>query len=159
MEIKLKKRDGYVKIGIKDEQGKDTGEFLEFDFNDISLPFKYEEMFENYKREKLYLKNQFKIIDKKQDHKGKKLMSVNEEQKIKLLNEYYKKQMANYDLILGKDGCKKLLNGRNPYWEMFDDIDSYIEPLLPLFQTTIENLEKNIMSKYDDKIKESDVLQ
>lgn len=158
MEIQLKKREGYLKIDIKDEEGNLTGEFLEFDFNDISIPFKYQQLIDDYKKNRAYLKNQFAIIDKKQDHKGKKLMSSNEELKIKALHEYYEKQMTAYNTVLGENGCEKLLNGRHPYWTMFDDIDEYMKEILPLFEETTKNLENTIMKKY--KINnESDVLE
>ena len=37
--IQLKK-DNILKIGIKNAYGKDTGEYLEFDWEDIDLPLR-----------------------------------------------------------------------------------------------------------------------
>jgi len=158
MEIQLKKSD-ILEIGIKDEKGNPTGEYLTFDFGDTSLPLKYQQMVEDYQKNRVYVQNQFRIIDKKQDHKGKKLLSANEEAKIKVLNEFYKKQMEVYDRFLGKDGCKKLLNGRSPYWEMFEDINECIEPIVPKIYETIDNMKARIMGKYKTKKDEGETLE
>ena len=90
--IQLKKSD-VLRLGIKDENGKDTGEYLEFDLEDIELPLKYQELIEKDKKNKENLRNQILIIDKRQDIKGKKLLSKNEEDKIKALNEFFNKEV------------------------------------------------------------------
>ena len=69
--IHLKERDT-LKLGIKTEDGTDTGEFLEFDFEDIELPLRYQEMVEQDKKNLQWIRNQMLIIDKRQDVKGKK---------------------------------------------------------------------------------------
>ena len=79
--IKLNKNE-VLRLGIKTEDGKDTGEFLEFDLDDIELPLKYQDLLERDKKNKEHLKNEMLIIDKRQDVKGKKLFSKNEEDKI-----------------------------------------------------------------------------
>ena len=90
---------------IKDETGKiiveskPTGEYLEFDLEDIELPFIYQELIEKSKESRKKLKNKFLIIEKQQDHKGKKLMSSNEEAKVKALNEFYKEQTKIYNMF------------------------------------------------------------
>ena len=84
------KNENILKLEIVDEKGNSTGEFLEFDLEDITLPFKYQEIIERLKKSRNNLKNQFTIIEKKQDHKGKKVMSSNEEEKLKALNNFYK---------------------------------------------------------------------
>lgn len=145
--IKLKENN-IIKIGIKTVDGKDTGEYLEFDMEDIEFPLKLQQCEEEHKKNISYIRNQFIIIDKKQDHKGKKLLSSNEEEKIKMLNEFYKKEMHSLDLFLGEGGTKKLLNGRNPYYSMYDDISDIIKPILPLLQQSTENIKNKIMKKY-----------
>ena len=49
--IQLKK-DNVLRLGIKDINGNDTGEFLEFDLEDIELPLKYQELIERDKKNK-----------------------------------------------------------------------------------------------------------
>ncbi len=83
--IKLNK-DNILRLRIETNEGKDTGEVLEFDLEDIELPLKYQELLEKDKKNKEQLRNQMLIIDKRQDVKGKKLLTKNEEDKIKALN-------------------------------------------------------------------------
>ena len=58
--IKLNKSD-VLTLGIKTNDGKDTGEFLEFDLEDIELPLKYQELLEKDKKNKERLRNQILI--------------------------------------------------------------------------------------------------
>lgn len=154
--IQLKK-DNILKIGIKTADGKETGEHLEFDMEDIELPLRLQECEEQHKKNLLYIKNQFIIIDKKEDHKGKKLLSSNQEEKIKLLNEFYKREMQALDLFLGENGTAKMLNGRKPYYSMYDDINEMLGPILPLLKQSAENITKKIKYKYSTK--KEDVIE
>ena len=156
--IQLKK-DNIVRIGILDCDGNDTKEHLEFDLEDIELPLKYQECIEKHKKNIQYLKMQFAIIEKKQDKKGKKLLSSNEEEKIKIVNEFYKREMEALDLFLGQNGTKKLLNGRKPYYTMYDDINEMIEPILPIIKKGFDNIEDKIKNKYKNVVNEGNVLE
>lgn len=150
---------------IKDDQGnviiesKPTGEYLEFDLEDIELPFKYQEIIERLKKSRQNLKNQFAIIEKKQDHKGKKLMSSNEEEKLKALNNFYNEQVEIYNVFLGENGVQKLLNGRKLRWTTLSEIDELIEKqIAPQLNVTMDDITKKIKSKYSNK-KEDNVLE
>lgn len=150
-------KSNVLKIGIKDENGNDTGNWLQFDMEDIELPLRLQECEEQHKKNLLYIKNQFVIIDKKEDHKGKKLLSSNQEEKIKLLNEFYKREMQALDLFLGEGGTAKLLNGRKPYYSMYEDISEILQPILPLLKQSTENITEKIKQKYSTK--KEDVLE
>ena len=153
------KNENLLKLEIVDEMGNSTGEFLEFDLEDIELPFKYQEIIERLKKSRQNLKNQFAIIEKKQDHKGKKLLSFNEEAKLKALTKFYKDQEEIYNIFLGKDGVKKLLNGRNLRWTTLSEIDELIEKqIAPQLNVTMDDITKKIKSKYSNK-KEDNVLE
>lgn len=153
------KNENILKLEIVDEKGNSTGEYLEFDLEDIELPFKYQEIIERLKKSRQNLKNQFTIIDKKQDHKGKKLMSFNEEEKLKALNNFYKEQIEIYNIFLGENGVQKLLNGRKMRWTTLSEIDELIEKqIAPQLDLTMENITKKIKSKYSEK-KEGNVLE
>jgi hypothetical protein len=154
--IQLKKNN-ILKIGIKDAEGKETREHLEFDLEDIELPLKLNKCEYEHSRNVRYVQEQFVIIDKREDKKGKYLLSYNEEEKCKVLSEFYKREMDSLDLFLGQGGTKKLLNGRNPYWNMYNDINEILKPILPLFKKTIENIPKTIKEKYENK--KEDVLK
>lgn len=148
--IQLKKSN-ILKIGIKDFEGKETGEHLEFDMEDIELPLKLNKCEIEHRRNVKYVHDQFTVIDKREDKKGKFLLSANEEEKCKVLSEFYKREMEALDLFVGVGGTKKLLNGRNPYWNMYDDINEMLEPILPLLKKSIDNIPSQIKEKYNSK--------
>ena len=150
--IQLKK-DNVVRIGIKDQYGKDTGEHLEFDLEDIEMPLRYQECLELHKKNEKNLEHQFIIIERREDVKGKKLLSKNEEDKIKALNEFYKKEMVALDLFLGEGMTQKILNimGRRPYVSMIDDIVEALEPVLPILKSNSDVAIEKIKNKYKIK--------
>lgn len=153
------KNENLLKLEIVDELGNSTGEYLEFDLEDIELPFKYQEIIERLKKSRSNLKNQFNIIEKKQDHKGKKLMSSNEEEKLKALNNFYNEQVEIYNIFLGENGVQKLLNGRKLRWTTLSEIDELIEKqIAPQLNVTMDDITKKIKSKYSNK-KEDNVLE
>lgn len=156
--IQLKENDVF-KVKIKDEKGNDTGCYLEFDIEDIELPLRLSECEEAHKRNMKYLRDQFLIIDKKQDHKGKKLLSWKEEEKLKVLQKVYKDEMDALDLFIGKGKTQMILDlmGRKPYFTMYDDIGKLIEPILPQLKINVENIKDKIKAKYSAK--ENDVLE
>lgn len=158
--IQLKQAKDVLRLKIKDENGNDTGNFLEFNLGDLDYLLVLQDMMEADKKNRAYLKNQYDIIDKKEDHKGKKLFSANEEAKIKATNEFYKKEAEIYDMFLGKDGVKKLLNGRKLTLARLDEIDEIIEKaILPKLQIKAEDIKKDIMAKYSNKAKRDDVIE
>ena len=153
------KNENILKLEIVDEKGNSTGEFLEFDLEDIELPFKYQEIIERLKKSRIKIKNQFSIIDKKEDHKGKKLLSSNEEAKLRALNDFYKEQAEIYNIFLGENGVEKLLHGRKMRWTTLMEIDEIIEKqIAPKLNVTMEDITKKIKSKYSNK-EEDNVLE
>lgn len=154
--IQLKK-DNILRIGIKTSDGVDTGEHLEFDMEDINLPLRLNECEEQHRKNINDLRMKILLIDKKEDKKGKKILSWKEEEKIKLFNEFYAKEMDALDLFLGKGGTAKLLNGRKPYYSMYEDISEMLEPILPMLQTSADDIIKKVKEKYSNK--KEDVLE
>lgn len=151
--IQLKK-DNVLKIGIKDSDGKDTGNFLEFDLEDIELGLKLNQCQKKHNENIQNVKRQFIIIDKKEDKKGKQLLSWKEEEKIKVLKQFYKDEADALDLFLGKNGTRKLLNGRKPYWTMYDDINEMLKPILPKLKLSMDGVVDKIKKKYKETGKE-----
>ena len=147
--IQLKK-DSILKIRIKDIDGNDTGEHLEFDMEDINLALRLNECDERHRKNLEFLRNQFIIIDKKEDKKGKKILSWKEEEKLKVLQEFYKREMEALDLFLGENGTKKLLNGRNPYYSMYEDVNDMLKPILPKLKLRADDIAKKIKDKYSN---------
>lgn len=149
--IQLKK-DDVLRLGIKTADGKETGEFLEFDLEDIELPLKYQEVIEKDRKNKEYLRNQLFIIEKRKDVKGKKLLSKNEEDKIKALNDFFKKEVEIYNTFLGENGVQKLLNGRKIGWTSLQEIDEIIvNQISPLLDLRMDKITDKIKGKYGKK--------
>lgn len=155
--IQLKK-DNILRIGIKDANGVDVGEHLEFDLEDIELPLRIKQCEAKHYKNVEFVRNQFVIINKKEDKKGKFYLSSNEEEKIKVLQEFYKREMEALDLFLGDGGTKKMLGGRKPYLSMYEDINEILAPILPKIQIRAEDIMDKIKGKYGEK-KETDVLK
>ena len=147
------------KVAIRDTKGNDTGCYLEFDIEDIELPLRLCECEEAHKRNMKYLKDQFLIIDKKEDHKGKKLLSWKEEEKLKVLQKVYKDEMDALDLFIGKGKTQMILDlmGRRPYFTMYDDIGKLLEPILPKLKISVDSIKDKIRAKYSNE--ETDVLE
>ena len=153
--IQLNKSD-VLRLGIRTEDGKETGEYLEFDLEDIELPLRYQELVEKDKKNKEHLRNQMLIIDKRQDVKGKKLLSKNEEDKIKALNEFFIKEIEVYNMFLGPRGVEKLLNGRKFTWTTLKEIDDIIEnQITPYLDISMKNITKKVKEKYSQAIDKS----
>lgn len=154
--IQLQKND-ILKLGIKDAEGNDTGNYLEFDLEDIELPLRLQEMSEKIKKIRMDTHNKLKILEKKQDHKGKKLLSYKQEEEIKIMQDFYKRETDAYNMFLGENGVEKLLNGRKLNWGILDEIGELIEkqiaPKLKLNEETIaEKIKRKYGSKRDDVI-------
>lgn len=147
MEIQLKK-DNILRIAIKDSNGVDTGEHLEFDMEDVEYPLRINKCEIEHKKNVEYLKGQFLLIEKKPDHKGKYLLSSQEEEKLRVLKEFYNREMDAFDLFIGKGGSKKLLNGRSPYYTMYDDFKEMLEPIIPLLEENVKSINDKIRNKY-----------
>ena len=148
-------KDNVLRLGIKDSEGNDTGEFLQFDLEDIELPLKYQELLEKDKKNKEHLRNQFLIIDRKQDVKGKKLLSKNEEDKLKAIKEFFEKEAEIYNMFLGDKGVQKLLNGRKFGWTTLTEIDEIInKQIVPKLDVNMNDITKKIKEKYSTDNKE-----
>lgn len=149
-----------LKLKIKDVNGNYTGEMLEFDLEDIELLLRYQEMIEKDKKNHEWLRNQMLIIDRRQDVKGKKLLTKNEEDKLKAVRDFFNREIECYNMFLGDRGVEKLLNGRRIGWETLEEINTIIkEQIAPKLDLKMENLTDKIKKKYSSKIKDSEVLK
>ena len=154
--IKLSKSN-VLRLKITTDTGEDTGNELLFDLEDITLSLKYQDMIERDKKNRDWLNKEFVIIDKKQDVKGKKLLSKNEEDKLKAINKFFKEEVEIYNMFLGENGVQKLLNGRKLGWTSLAEIDEIItKQIVPYFDKKAKDIEKKIMEKY--KLENKEVL-
>ena len=58
--------------------------------------------------------------------------------------------MKALDLFLGEGGTEKLLNGRKPYYSMYEDISEILEPVLPLIKERTIDITDKIKQKYSN---------
>jgi hypothetical protein len=152
--------DSVLRLAIQTSDGKETGEFLEFQLDDIELPLRYQELLEKDKKNKEHLKNQMLIIDKRQDVKGKKLLTKNEEDKIKALNEFFIKEIEVYNMFLGARGVEKLLNGRKFTWTTLQEIDEIIEKqIAPYLDVNMKNITEKVKEKYGQAVKRNEEIE
>ena len=154
------KQDNLLKIGIKNAEGKDTGEIIKIDLEDIKITLRCQESEKMIKDNNRWLQAQRIMIEKRPDKKGKKLLSANEEALLKLVNEYYEKQTKAYELVLGEGAIKKILCGREMYITFFSDLEEQMKKLKPkLNQNAVDIKEKikSITEKYGQK--DSDVME
>lgn len=157
--IKLEK-DDILRLAIETSDGEKTGEYLEFDLEDIGLPLRYQELIEKDKKNRENLQNQLTIIKKRQDVKGKKLLTKNEEDTLKALNDFFEKEKEVYNMFLGEKGVEKLLNGRRLGWTSLQMIDKIIEnKIQPHLDFKMKNIEKKIKEKYNQASQNEEVLK
>lgn len=157
--IQLKK-DNIIRIGIKDSEGNDTGKYISFDLEDITLPLRLSDCEELHKKNIVNLRDKFVIIEKKEDKKGKKILSWKEEEKLKALEEYYRQEMKALDMFIGEGKTQMILDlmGRNPYYSMYEDISEMLVPILPKLEMNADSIKKQIINKYGKK-NDSEVLK
>lgn len=152
--------DSVLRLEIETSDGKKTGECLEFQLDDIELPLRYQELIEKDKKNKEHLRNQMLIIDKREDVKGKKLLSKNEEDKIRALNDFFLKEVEVYNMFLGARGVEKLLNGRKFTWTTLQEIDEIIEKqIAPHLEVNMENITEKVKQKYGEAVKKSEDIE
>ena len=100
------------------------------------------------------------IIDKREDVKGKKLLSKNEEDKIKALNEFFKKEIEVYNMFLGERGVEKLLNGRKFTWTTLQEVDEIIEKqIAPHLDINMKSITDKVKEKYSQAKSKSEAIE
>ena len=159
--IKLKKRNT-LRVGIMDEEGNvkldHNGKevYIEFDLEDINLPVNYSKCDALIKKSSNTLKMKTIAINKREDVKGKGIMSKNEEDIQKALKDYYKSVETAMDMFLGLGATRKIFGNRR-YLTMWDDLNEYLQPILPKLQINFESISEQIKKKYASK--EDNVLR
>ena len=139
-------------IGIRTEDGVDTGEKLVFDLEDVELPLKCQEIVEKNKKNKEWFTNQIKQIQSRQDIKGKKLLTKNEEDYVKAVKEFVDREVEVFNMFLGENGVQKLLNGRKPGVESLLEVEKIIvEQIQPMLDVKMDVIMEKMKTKYGKK--------
>lgn len=147
--IKLQDDDSILRLSIYTSDGKDTGEFLEFNLEDIELPIKYQELQDRDKKNRNNLQDRLHLIDKKEDVDEGKILTRNEREKIIAIQDFLKEEVKIYNIFLGENGVEKLLNGKSLQWDTLQKIDKIIEEqILPHLDIKMESINEKIKKKY-----------
>lgn len=156
--IKLKK-DNVLREPLYDEKGELTSFEFVFDMEDIELPLRIDQAYYEHKKNLQSIKNQIRIIDKKEDRKNDGILTWKERQKLLAYKEYYERDIKAMDMIIGEGKTMEFLKAvrRKPYYSMFDDICDLLEPLMPKLKSITEDITEKIKEKYDKK--EEDTLE
>ena len=148
--------DDILRLPIIASNGNPTGEFLEFDLQDIELPMKYQEFIDKDKKNRSNLQNKLYLIDKKEDVDEGKVLTRNEREKIIAIQDFLKEEVKIYNLFLGENGVEKLLNGSKLRWNSLKIIDKIInEQIVPHLDLSVETMNEKIKEKYSqEEVKE-----
>lgn len=162
-DIRIQNNKGLLKIRLNDINDKpilnNKGEevFWTFDIEDIEQVAIWSDIVETDKKLRKKLQNDLLVIEKRTDTKGKYSNSKNSEDSLEVYREFFNKEIININRFLGENGVQKFLNGRKPYFSMFEDIAEAIEQILPLFDKAIEDTKARVKDKYskqDDTVLE-----
>lgn len=160
LKITLNNSEDIKRFYVYTKDGHKTGDYLEFDLEDIELLDKLEKAQEEIIKNHNWIKGQLVIIDKKQDFKDKnKIMSNNERLKYEAIKTFYKNQRNAYELFLGENGVDKLLYGRKFEWNTLREIDDIIlNQIKPELNISMKNITEKIKKNYKNK-EEIEVLE
>ena len=155
--------DDSLILEIYDKKGNKTGECLQFDLGDIDLPLRYQELIEKDKKNRETLRNAILVIEKRQDVPGKNYLSKNQEDSVRAVVDFFKKEVEIYNMFLGENGVQKLLNGRKLKWDTLEEIDYIInDQIRPYVEEDIKKVKEkviNVYGKYQNKGDEIEVLE
>ena len=77
----------------------------------------------------------------------------NEEDKIKAINDFFRKETEIYNMFLGTKGVQKLLNGRKLGWTSLQEIDEIIEKqIAPYLDLNMKHITDKIKEKYSQTV-------
>lgn len=139
-----------LRFNVKKANGEETGLVIKIDLQDIELPLRISKMEEIHKKNVSILRQKAKALEKQEDKKGNKLLSWKQEESIRLLREFYDNDMKALDMLIGQGMTKQILKAidRYPYYDMFDDIVSSLQPVLGRIEQEANSMFDDIKKKY-----------
>ena len=159
--IQLNNSDDVLTLWIKTKEGKETGECLTFDLEDVDLIDNLDKMRAETIKNHNWVNTQLTIINKKEDFTKKgEVMSNNTKETYRVIKSYYKRQKEIMDIFLGTGGVDKLLYGRKFEWATIEEILKIIdEQIEPLLNQSFDNIINKVKKNYGITAKENDVLE
>ena len=87
-------------------------------------------------------------------------MSKNEEDKVRALNDFFKKEIEVYNMFLGENGVQKILCGRKIGFDIFDEIDDMITKIImPKLKISMKDISTHVKEKYSKFLENKEVLK
>lgn len=128
----------------------DKGETIQFDLEDLELPFKLDEAYRKVNKIANAVKAKRLIIEKKEDIKSPDgIMSSREREIMLLYKESFKQMREAMDCFLGEGGCQKIFGDVN-YLTMYDDLLEELKPHIKKMNLNVGSVIERIEKKYSD---------
>ena len=135
------------RFGIKDFNGNDTGEYIEIDPEDVDFPFKANECEEKHKQNVEELSKKLEEIENTCSKSGE-FPTERDLARRNACKEFMAKEEKTIDEFIGEGTTRKLLNGRQPYLLMFNDIVEMLSQIAPALNDISKNIVDSIKEKY-----------
>ena len=147
-------KNSVQRFGIRTADGKETGEYIEIDPEDMDFRFRANECQERHEQNIDEFEKKIKEIEVNCNNEGEFPTEL-DLAKRDAIKEFLDKEEKTIDDFIGEGTTRKLLNGRKPYILMFNDIIEMLTQIVPTLQETSKNIIKGIKEKYK-KNKEDD---
>lgn len=133
-----------------DIEVNDKGEFISFDLNDPSLPFRFNEAFNKTRKRLEEMQKEIAKIESRQDRTSNKyIFSKNEAEKAKVTKSGYEDMREIMDVFLGTGACQKIFGDDN-WYSMFNDLMDALEPEFEKMGVSHKATAQRIEQKYKD---------
>lgn len=139
----------------------DNGDTISFDTADTSLTSRMVSAFERINQLEKEFQEKAKAIDARQDEPYSTIENINADGEVenttlvtknqydgaKLIDEYYTASRAALDTFLGYGACQKIFGGKN-YYSMFDDLSEQLKPHFEKIGIDAQKLKTNAVEKH-----------
>jgi hypothetical protein len=157
MEYITLEENSVQRFGIRTKDGKETGEYIEIDPEDIDFQFRANECQEKHKKNVTELQNKLNEIEQTCNKDGE-FPTERDWARREACKEFMAKEEKTIDDFIGDGTTKKLLNGRKPYILMFNDIMDMLTQIVPALKDTSKKILENIREKYNKNNEQDNVI-
>lgn len=158
MEDYIKLDKGSIqRYGIRDASGKETGEWIEIDPEDIDFPFRANECQNRHEENVEELTKRLEEIEKTCSNDGD-FPTERDIARREACKEFMEKEEKAIDDFIGEGTTRKILNGRRPYIMMFNDIIDTIAQITPALKDASKKMVETVREKYKKNKEENNVI-
>ena len=157
MEYITLEKNNVQRFGIKTADGKETGEYIEIDPEDIDFQFRANDCQNEHLKNVEELEKKVKEIDANYNNEGN-FPTQKDIARREAIVDFLKKEEETIDRFIGDGTTRKILNGRKPYIFMFNDIMNTLCQIVPSLQDTSKKIIDNIKEKYNKNKEKENVI-